>query len=111
AWCMLISVHATRRPQLSTPSPYTTLFRSDLREMQHRARALQCLRADDSMPHAMARQRQAHLRYQLRAMRDGHRCAGLARQDVRRSEEHTSELQSRENLVCRLLPAKKTPRR
>src|SRR5690606_40976576 len=29
------------------------------------------------------------------------------RQDTERSEEHTSELQSRENLVCRLLPEKK----
>src|SRR5690625_6876558 len=28
---------------------------------------------------------------------------------VARSEEHTSELQSRRHLVCRLLPAKKTP--
>src|SRR5690606_41037617 len=31
------------------------------------------------------------------------RLAGVSRLEVRRSEEHTSELQSRENLVCRLL--------
>src|SRR5690606_40347070 len=33
--------------------------------------------------------------------------AGLYKQRVERSEEHTSELQSRENLVCRLLLEKK----
>src|SRR5690606_40718348 len=32
---------------------------------------------------------------------------GMARDDIARSEEHTSELQSRENLVCRLLLEKK----
>src|SRR5690606_39516633 len=35
------------------------------------------------------------------------RLGGARRQGVHRSEEHTSELQSRENLVCRLLPEKK----
>src|SRR5262249_61867220 len=34
-------------------------------------------------------------------------CAGSARSSVRRSEEHTSELQSLTNLVCRLLLEKK----
>src|SRR5436309_345481 len=36
-------------------------------------------------------------------MNAGQMCAGLTRILVPRSEEHTSELQSRENLVCRLL--------
>src|SRR5690606_40752434 len=36
-----------------------------------------------------------------------HRGRPQQRGDRRRSEEHTSELQSRENLVCRLLPEKK----
>src|SRR5690606_40500545 len=35
----------------------------------------------------------------------------ISRQGVIRSEEHTSELQSRENLVCRLLLEKKNPSR
>src|SRR5436309_13672779 len=44
----------------------------------------------------------------------GHRARARARRGVRRrgrprSEEHTSELQSRENLVCRLLLEKKNP--
>src|SRR5579883_3581382 len=38
---------------------------------------------------------------------NGHSCAGHGRWPTRRSEEHTSELQSRENLVCRLLLEKK----
>src|SRR4051812_49557940 len=47
---------------------------------------------------------------------DGHvrrRCAGVAERAVggRRSEEHTSELQSHVNLVCRLLLEKKKKRR
>src|SRR5436309_4053439 len=36
-----------------------------------------------------------------------HFCRSRASDDYRRSEEHTSELQSRENLVCRLLLEKK----
>src|SRR6266511_4638058 len=36
--------------------------------------------------------------------------AGIAQRGTRRSEEHTSELQSRENLVCRLLLEKKKKR-
>src|SRR5690606_41010870 len=39
------------------------------------------------------------------------RCSSRARQIPARSEEHTSELQSRENLVCRLLLEKKKQRR
>src|SRR5690606_41280289 len=37
------------------------------------------------------------------------RCAALYVVQIQRSEEHTSELQSRENLVCSLLLEKKTP--
>src|SRR2546422_8486484 len=73
-----------RRPPRSTLFPYTTLFRSvyvhDLVRVGEQATALH------------------------RAMRD----AGL--RGVVRSEEHTSELQSRLHLVCRLLlEKKKTP--
>src|SRR2546429_5945714 len=70
-----------RRPPRSTLFPYTTLFRSPLGDPA-------------AAQHALRR----HLR--------GH----LFERDVRgheRSEEHTSELQSRLHLVCRLLLEKK----
>src|SRR2546428_2965672 len=71
-----------RRPPRSTLFPYTTLFRS----LEHR------LQAGD----AVAADRPLVVRRQLGQ-----------RQDYQRSEEHTSELQSRSDLVCRLLLEKK----
>src|SRR5690606_42151135 len=79
-----------RRPPRSTLFPYTTLFRSHLEPalvvtgLHHEAVqqvAAQGARAECGEPHAASRHP--------------------------RSEEHTSELQSRENLVCRLLLEKK----
>src|SRR3712207_9583666 len=81
-----------RRPPRSTLFPYTTLFRS--RPRRHR-RAVR------------------RLRPRLRPRRRGRRppCDGRAprcrAQRHQRSEEHTSELQSRQYLVCRLLLEKK----
>src|SRR5690606_41850644 len=49
--------------------------------------------------------RVAHHRGRMHSRGDRH--AGALRTAARRSEEHTSELQSRENLVCRLLLEKK----
>src|SRR5690606_40106350 len=76
------------RPPRSTLFPYTTLFRSEL------------VRQAGVSPPAAA--------YRLAP---GPRCApqsqGRRKARGRRSEEHTSELQSRENLVCRLLLEKK----
>src|SRR2546430_11238697 len=66
-----------RRPPRSTLFPYTTLFRSPRHGLD--------------VPGA----RVAH----------GHR--GVAPGAILRSEEHTSELQSQSNLVCRLLLEKK----
>src|SRR2546430_5237652 len=74
-----------RRPPRSTLFPYTTLFRSP----RHARRA---------------EQRPDHRRGD-RKRRGGR--AGRGRQARRRSEEHTSELQSQSNLVCRLLLEKK----
>src|SRR3712207_7573665 len=87
-----------RRPPRSTLFPYTTLFRSapradDQRLPVHHARALRAGaqgRAGRGQP----------LRRSPCEGRDGAR--------ERRSEEHTSELQSRQYLVCRLLLEKKT---
>src|SRR5256885_13171548 len=75
-----------RRPPRSTLFPYTTLFRS-----VHRPGHTQRRRVDGGDP---LRQPQ------------GHRLS-LSRFHAARSEEHTSELQSPCNLVCRLLLEKK----
>src|SRR2546430_17469382 len=83
-----------RRPPRSTLFPYTTLFRS--RGNDHRRERED--RAD--------RQRGAGGAGDVRA---GRRDAD-AGTDRRRSEEHTSELQSQSNLVCRLLLEKKKRR-
>src|SRR5690606_39337053 len=105
-----LPVRSLRRPPTPTLFPYTTLFRSAL---------------DDQL--RLGRQRFAWLHPLLGVMV----CDSYARQwcrvidaaeeivhccaeshsqsldECQRSEEHTSELQSRENLVCRLLLEKK----
>src|SRR3712207_8822034 len=81
-----------RRPPRSTLFPYTTLFRSDVRRMLLRMKALtQAARA---------------LAYYAAGQTD-RATLGDAAAKARRSEEHTSELQSRQYLVCRLLLEKK----
>src|SRR3989442_4188881 len=83
-----------RRPPRSTLFPYTTLFRS---LENHRAvvRAqLAPVRADGRDLDVLCQRREC-------GEQKGECCAGD--QDHARSEEHTSELQSRPHLVCRLL--------
>src|SRR5436853_4700942 len=76
--CLFFFFLMIRRLPRSTLFPYTTLFRSsDARRNRRLARS-----------------------FRIRAARDRHRLA-------RRSEEHTSELQSLRHLVCRLLLEKK----
>src|SRR5436309_7623444 len=71
-----------RRPPRSTLFPYTTLFRSRPRRSGAASKSSPC------------------------------RCRRCSPRPMRsRSEEHTSELQSRENLVCRLLLEKKKKNR
>src|SRR5260370_28989739 len=84
-----------RRPPRSTLFPYTTLFRSDLYEF---AAALDDI--DDESEEWRAGQ--AALIVLLASAQIGKDVDDLAR-----SEEHTSELQSHLNLVCRLLLEKK----
>src|SRR2546430_9673427 len=72
-----------RRPPRSTLFPYTTLFRS---ENIRRSAAVAVLQANGNA---------------------NHRLRAQAARSLRRSEEHTSELQSQSNLVCRLLLEKK----
>src|SRR3712207_6926460 len=90
----------TRRPPRSTLFPYTTLFRSDPELVELRLQGLHLLvgqlqRADE-----------------LVELREVDAADLLATSDksgylASRSEEHTSELQSRQYLVCRLLLEKK----
>src|SRR5256886_13081756 len=81
-----------RRPPRSTLFPYTTLFRSGRARARRPSRRARQRGADPVVPGARA---------------------GWARSAApeplagRRSEEHTSELQSQSNLVCRLLLEKK----
>src|SRR5438445_4930731 len=90
-----------RRPPSSTLFPYTTLFRSrgmvgSADAHQHQAFARRGIGgAFDEL--ALRRQ---HLRHPLGLLHD-------SVVHVIRSEEHTSELQSRQYLVCRLLLEKK----
>src|SRR5436309_7610106 len=87
-----------RRPPRSTLFPYTTLFRSDDRVIGD---ALERLDAQAQGP-GHAAQRQLTLDPCRRPVPEAAEGAVKGR-----SEEHTSELQSRENLVCRLLLEKK----
>src|SRR3712207_8504471 len=93
-----------RRPPRSTLFPYTTLFRSDRGvDVQHRPRRGPGGEPDDvAVQPYPADLGQRHPR-RLDEMAD--RGVGVVRQP--RSEEHTSELQSRQYLVCRLLLEKK----
>src|SRR2546427_7714346 len=83
-----------RRPPRSTLFPYTTLFRS------------QGILAEAEL--------EAIVLGRIVTGRDHHPAAHRQREEgeieQRRSEEHTSELQSQSNLVCRLLLEKKNPR-
>src|SRR2546430_12920089 len=88
-----------RRPPRSTLFPYTTLCRSAIRLGRTRAMMCRPLRRSVRMPGRRLPLRGADL--VLIAMHS--LCKG---RDVR-SEEHTSELQSQSNLVCRLLLEKK----
>src|SRR2546427_7790583 len=79
-----------RRPPRSTLFPYTTLFRSEVKNpsatVEHEASTSKI--SEDQLFYCLAR--------------------GISEEDAEmRSEEHTSELQSQSNLVCRLLLEKK----
>src|SRR2546422_2672704 len=84
-----------RRPPRSTLFPYTTLFRSPGREER-----------DPRVPQSHARRARC-----ARASGAGAAPGGAAAPRDGRSEEHTSELQSRLHLVCRLLLEKKKNKR
>src|SRR3712207_8027364 len=90
-----------RRPPRSTLFPYTTLFRSQARRTVRGLRGCDVRSSDrDRWGRVLALQG-AHGRDA--SVRGHHQAAGREH----RSEEHTSELQSRQYLVCRLLLEKK----
>src|SRR3712207_7408599 len=99
-----------RRPPRSTLFPYTTLFRSGLlREVQDLGDLLVRVRLGDQLEHLLLA-RGERLLGARRVV--GHpvadqRALDRVGQERLRSEEHTSELQSRQYLVCRLLLEKK----
>src|SRR5207302_10027099 len=86
------------RPPRSTLFPYTTLFRSADGSILSSCPPIRPDRCTPGVGVGRGRRRDREP-----ARRAG--CRGAPR--VLRSEEHTSELQSRENLVCRLLLEKK----
>src|SRR2546430_6086534 len=92
-----------RRPPRSTLFPYPTLFRSPLRSavrLEHvtRRRPLHLPAARHGEPDVQG----------VRSIaRVGQQVAEVKARPAVRSEEHTSELQSQSNLVCRLLLEKK----
>src|SRR5690606_41860413 len=91
------------RPPSSTPFPYTTLFRSEIAGIEPAMRA-----ADEDVSPRLV----GYLGHRVGKMdhvtlRGSAQLPSTATVEWSRSEEHTSELQSRENLVCRLLLEKK----
>src|SRR3712207_8362178 len=85
-----------RRPPRSTLFPYTTLFRSEAGSTRHR---LPRCRRPRGKPAVLHRRRPR--------VPSRRRADATAFPAAERSEEHTSELQSRQYLVCRLLLEKK----
>src|SRR5207237_10807339 len=98
-----------RPPPPPTPFPYTTLFRSP---RPRRARHDRCDRVlarrgrRGPLVRRGSHRRRARLPRRARARGEARRRGALPREPAR-SEEHTSELQSHLNLVCRLLLEKK----
>src|SRR2546427_7510387 len=93
-----------RRPPRSTLFPYTTLFRSNGERAPERiagAQAPPCTRSSRAGRRGRAPSRSPSAR--RRRSRD----SAVRPRPGARSEEHTSELQSQSNLVCRLLLEKK----
>src|SRR2546427_6702371 len=87
-----------RRPPRSTLFPYTTLFRSVVtRDLFQKYRSVEDYAAVS----------QEELEQDIRSTGFYRNKAKNIRAACQRSEEHTSELQSQSNLVCRLLLEKK----
>src|SRR5207249_8348651 len=101
----------TPRPPRSTPFPYTTLFRSPHRAVVAAAREQPSIGTDGHLHHRLfrlgkdSRRRTCFHRphpHRLVEAAAGEPTAVGTERNGPRSEEHTSELQSRFDLVCRL---------
>src|SRR5688572_31853999 len=95
-----------RRPPRSTLFPYTTLFRSVKEPEVDRNLGISVLVESDVVADGSLTIFERSDETHNLALTPQHRAAEVASQ-CRRSEEHTSELQSQSNLVCRLLLEKK----
>src|SRR2546430_9074057 len=98
-----------RRPPRSTLFPYTTLFRSERAAVGKEVAVLdeRRVRGVRTVAHAALDPRPAavHVHHEVLVVFVG--VEAPAELELFRSEEHTSELQSQSNLVCRLLLEKK----
>src|SRR3712207_7327378 len=92
-----------RRPPRSTLFPYTTLFRSDGNVIEVGRKTVALCRCGKSRMRPFCDGTHKVVRFRAPSALEDGRAGG-------RSEEHTSELQSRQYLVCRLLLEKKTTR-
>src|SRR3712207_7411823 len=92
-----------RRPPRSTLFPYTTLFRSELSPFVHNSMCPSTVNYRETLRHAKDVAMEDDFDLDHRVMRS-------ILTTFNRSEEHTSELQSRQYLVCRLLLEKKKKR-
>src|SRR5690606_40524039 len=98
-------------PPRTTLFPYTTLFRSDVTQLEETKKDLSLAKRAAEDANQAKSEFLARMSHEIRTPMN----AILGYTDVlrrgfdenARSEEHTSELQSRENLVCRLLLEKK----
>src|SRR3712207_8709215 len=92
-----------RRPPRSTLFPYTTLFRSD--QVEQDAHEGDLVRRDPAPEQRVGERPKGGVQQRLHIL--ANRLHASTRSPRPRSEEHTSELQSRQYLVCRLLLEKK----
>src|SRR5256885_3229354 len=92
-----------RRPPRSTLFPYTTLFRSD----KHEEVVAELLAAARLEPDYSGLQEDAKCALLVRLLEEARPLRVEGADYSERSEEHTSELQSPCNIVCRLLLEKK----
>src|SRR3712207_7527432 len=100
-----------RRPPRSTLFPYTTLFRSDLQDQEYRKKLDKEKKFEDDM----IKSKQAFYTKEHNKLQEHYQdmdrlveaYLSELKEEYGRSEEHTSELQSRQYLVCRLLLEKK----
>src|SRR5690606_41667801 len=95
----ILFVAGLRRPPCATLFPYTTLFRSLIVVQDRLPQIQRCM--ETLLEHT------GYTNYEVLLLNHGNQSSEmrewLAGVEAMRSEEHTSELQSRENLVCRLL--------